>query len=315
MLNQTAQKTALGAGFILFAAQMAIGASGVFARFALNGTGPFMVSALRLTIASIILLAIYLRSQKQAVSRPHELLFALCGFALAVHFVTWMASLCYVSVATATLIISTTPLWTTLYDLIVLKNKPSTKFWAGFGLAAAGTWLIVMGSGAASTPGHQSDPGHIGEILAAVGGVAFAFYLVAIRAVTDKYATLTMITRTYSWAAIFLWIAALIVGEAIPGYNMQSWAGILAMALISQSFGHTGLNISLKSFAPRVVALSTLLEPVIAGIMASILFGEILSTQMIIGAAVLLFALALVMSDSAASPLKEKEKAEELASL
>jgi drug/metabolite transporter (DMT)-like permease len=173
----------------------------------------------------------------------------------------------------------TTPLWTTLYDLIVLRNKPSPKFWLGFVLSALGTWLIVMGGSGAGTAGaaaQQINPAHIGEILAAIGGIAFAFYLVAIRAVTEKYSTLTMITRTYSWSAVFLWIAALVSGEALPGGHLQSWGGILAMALISQSFGHTCLNISLKSFAPRIVALSTLLEPVIAGILASILFGEVI---------------------------------------
>jgi drug/metabolite transporter (DMT)-like permease len=311
MLKMKVASTAFSAGLLLFASQTAIGASGIFARFALSGTGPVMVSALRLTIASAILIAVHLRSDRQAVSRRHEQLFCFCGIALAAHFATWMASLCYVSVATATLIISTAPLWTTLYDLVVLKNRPSLKFWCGFLLAGLGTFLIVTGNTAGGASHnlavHNFGAELFGEMLAAIGGIAFAFYLIVIRSITHTYSTLTIITRTYSWSAVFLWLAAIGFGESMPGTNIQSWSGIFAMALIAQLFGHTCLNASLKTFAPRIVALTTLLEPVIAGVLASIIFGEILSTQMIIGAVLLLGALALVMASS-----RTEEKVEEV---
>ena len=297
--------TALTAGAILFAAQMAIGASGIFARFALQGTGPVMVSALRLTIASLILIVVYLRSERQAVSRRHEILFAICGLALSAHFATWMASLCYITVATSTFIICTAPLWTTLYDIVVLKNKPTMKFWLGFVFAAIGTYLIVAGSASSVSGGDlsvsslkHSDIPYFGELLAAVGGLAFAFYLIAIRSVTHNYKTLTIITRTYSWSSVFLWVFALGVGDKVPGLNFESWSGILAMALVVQMFGHTCLNASLKTFEPRVVALTTLLEPIIAGVLASFIFGEAITLQMIAGGVLLIGALALVMAIS-----------------
>lgn len=301
------ESTVVRAGLVLVASQVAIGSSGIFARFALHGTGPVMVSALRLTIASLILLVVCLRSERQTVSTRHEMLFAICGFALAAHFATWLASLCYVSVATSTFLVSTAPLWTTLYDVIVLKKKPAMKFWYGLFLAIIGTVLIVTGTAdnAASAKAlMSSNIPFFGELLALIGGVAFAFYLIAIRSVSKSYKTLTIITRTYSWSAVFLWLAALGFGESVPGANVESWSGILAMALVAQIFGHTCLNAALKTFEPRVVALTTLLEPVVAGVLAAIFFGEMLSGQMIAGAGLLLGALALVL---AASPVDDEE--------
>ncbi len=48
-----------------------------------------------------------------------------------------------------------------------------------------------------------------------------------------------------------------------------AWLGILAMALVSQLLGHTALNAALRDFTPSTIALTTLLEPVIAGLLAA----------------------------------------------
>ena len=58
---------------------------------------------------------------------------------------------------------------------------------------------------------------------------------------------------------------------------MRAWGGILAMALVSQLLGHTGMNAALRWFSPSAVSFSTLLEPVIAACWRSLLFGETLS--------------------------------------
>ncbi|MFX5207090.1 hypothetical protein ABTC99_20735, partial [Acinetobacter baumannii] len=55
------------------------------------------------------------------------------------------------------------------------------------------------------------------------------------------------------------------------------------------------INASLKVFSSRIVALK-LLEPVIAAVLAAVIFHEHLSPQMIAGSVVLLAALALIMS-------------------
>lgn len=58
---------------ILFGAQLAVGAAAIFARFALQGAGPIVVSALRLTVAALPLLIYgWSRSKTISVSRHHE---------------------------------------------------------------------------------------------------------------------------------------------------------------------------------------------------------------------------------------------------
>ncbi len=256
-----------------------------------------MVSALRLTIASLIVLSFAaLSGHRKKLKYKHELLLALCGMALAAHFASWMIALCHVSIASATLLLSTSPLWTGLYDSIILKRKTTTIFWFGMAVSAVGTIIFVCGI-PSIVKIETTNGAFFGEIIAAFGAIVFAFYLIAIRSVTHQYSTLTIITRTYSWAAIFLWIAAIAVQEKIPGTDIESWSGIVATAIITQLLGHTFLNASLKTFPSNTVALTTLLEPVCAAILASIVFQETLSAQMILGAVTLLAGLALVMAE------------------
>lgn len=277
----------------LFGAQAAIGAAAIFARFALHGAGPVVVSALRLTIAGLPLLAFSWRQGKTlSIPGKHELLFALSGVALAVHFATWIGSLRCTSVAVSTLLVCTSPVWTALYDTFILKQKMSRSFWWAFMAAGLGVGLIVCSAGReALEPGLEWT----GELLAIVGAIAIACYLIAIRSVSHLYPTVVIVGRTYSWSALVLSIVALLMHEMPPGNDSVSWGGILAMALISQLLGHTGMNASLRYFSSSTVAFSTLLEPICAAILAALLFKEGLTVLTISGSILVLGALAVIL--------------------
>jgi drug/metabolite transporter (DMT)-like permease len=169
------------------------------------------------------------------------------------------------------------------------------KFWLAFFAAGFGIFQIVTAG--AELNGTAPIAGRIllGEVFAASGGIAFAAYLITIRSISNAYPTLVIVGRTYSWAALALVLCALCVGESPPHNDTVSWAGIVAMALISQLLGHTGLNASLRSFSATVVALSTLLEPVFAAILAALLLQEHLSLQTILGCFIVLASLAVIL--------------------
>jgi drug/metabolite transporter (DMT)-like permease len=67
------------------------------------------------------------------------------------------------------------------------------------------------------------------------------------------------------------------------------------MALVSQLFGHTALNAAVRVLTATFVSTMTLLEPVIAGILAASIFGERLGPATAIGACVILAAIGLAL--------------------
>jgi drug/metabolite transporter (DMT)-like permease len=91
-------------------------------------------------------------------------------------------------------------------------------------------------------------------------------------------------------------LLALIARQPPPALHAYAaWGGILAMALISQLLGHTGMNAALRWFSPTAVSFSTLLEPVFAAALALVLFGETLSAPAVIGGAVLLGSIGTIL--------------------
>lgn len=271
---------------ILIGGNLAVGASAIFARYALGGAGPLTVSALRLAIAAIAVRAILFAIRPSgSLNAREERLLGWAGAALALHFATWIASLNYMSVAAATLLVCTTPLWTALYEAIVLKRPPARALWLAMAGGAVGTVLLVGGDTT-----HPPIPGHemLGTALALIGAVTIGAYLFIVREVRREISTWTIVARTYTWAAIALAASALLAHQAIPVNDGRAWFGILAMALLSQTCGHTLFNLALRYVSPSTIALSTLIEPVAAAALAVILFSEHLGALAILGAVLVL---------------------------
>jgi len=285
----------------LLSAQLAIGAAAIFARFALAGAGPLAVSALRLGIATLAMLAFAGALQK--ISARRELAFGIAGLALAVHFAAWIASLLYTSVAISTLLVTTTPLWTELYEVVRERQAPTRSFCLSLGLAFCGVVLIVLHR---TTPAPVPGRALLGDGLALIGSAAIAAYLLIVRDAGARHvrplATQQIVARTYSWAALGLVVGAVAAHEPAPRLSaVDAWSGILAMALVSQLLGHTALNAALRDFSPSTIALSTLLEPVIAGLLAAALFGEALGPTAIAGGALVLAAIAITLRRTAST--------------
>ena len=100
---------------LLAGAQLAIGAAAIFARFALTAAGPLSVVGAAHGNRALCrssrwpLCAAVTRSTRSA----DRAAFARSpGFALAVHFGTWIASLQHASVAVSTLLVCSTPVFT-----------------------------------------------------------------------------------------------------------------------------------------------------------------------------------------------------------
>lgn len=274
-----------------------MGGAAIFARFALSGAQPLAVTAGRLAIASAVLLAIAAaRRDLGAVRSPRDrAIFASAGVALALHFAAWIWSLEYTSVAISTLLVATTPVWTSIYDAAVYRRPIRAMSWLAMAMGGAGLVLVVgFSSARVPVPGHALA----GGLLALAGAFAIGAYFVLVRAIRSAYSTRAIVTRTYSWAAVVTVAAALAARQPPPAaHNAVAWGGIAAMALVSQLLGHTALNAALRWFSPSAVAFTSLLEPVIAGVIALYVFGERLSPQALGGGALVLVAIALFLRE------------------
>ncbi|HTC30509.1 MAG TPA: DMT family transporter [Candidatus Acidoferrum sp.] len=272
-----------------------MGAAAIFARYALSAAAPLAVAAARLCIAAAILLVVALVAHERTIAptTAQRAILLAAGAVLAVHFATWIASLDYTTVAISTLLVSTSPLFTTLYDAIVRRRRFPLTVPVALIAGIAGLLMITR---SANSPAPIAGHALLGAALALAGAAAFAAYLLLVREVRADLSTRAIVTTTYSAAAAVLVILALIAHQPPPPLHAYAaWGGILAMALISQLLGHTGMNAALRWFSPTAVSFSTLLEPIFAAGLALVLFGETLSGLAIAGAVILLGSIGTVL--------------------
>lgn len=291
---------------VLALAQIAVGAAAIFARFALMGAPPLAVAASRLGIAAAVLLLIAAIRPRhgQALDHPEAskgfaLIFITAGIALAIHFASWIWSLEYTSVAISTLLVATTPIWTALYDSAVHKRHLSPLAWLAVAIGGAGLVLVV-----GFTTTRPPIPGHhvLGAVLAITGAIAIGAYFILVREVRSSFGTRAIVTRTYTWAAVALIIATVAAHQSPPAINdAKAWGGIIAMALVSQLMGHTAMNAALRWFTPSAVAFTTLLEPVVAALLALAIFGERLTPAALAGGVFVLLAIGMFLREEAAT--------------
>ncbi len=297
-----------GRTLILILAVFLISTGGLFAHRALMEATPLALAAWRLGLASVFFLsweALGSRREKaKKVLSPGQvaLRLLLAGVCLALHFLTWFAAMEHTSVARATLLVSTVPLWTTLGSALLGHGRVTGRYWLALGLAGLGIAFVTQTS--------AQPPSRLlfwGDLLATFGGVMFAVYLLAVEGLHTVISTRRQVTVTYSVAAIVLWIVLLIHGGVTLQYSQSVWLALLGMTIGPQIFGHTLLNVSLRYFPSSTVAFATLLEPVIVAVLAWIIFHQALTGGQIFGGILVILSLALVIAYQTGSGHVESE--------
>ncbi len=261
------------------------------------------MAAGRLAIAGAIVFSVMLARRGLRVHDPAtELRLVLAGLALATHFACWIASLRYTSVAVSTLLVTTTPVFTEIAEVARTRRmRPLAA--ASILLALAGVAIVTLPHGATAATGLEEARPLLGAGLALIGAVAIGAYLLLVRASDARYGTLAVVGRTYAVAAVVLIAAAAVAGEGPPApSNGAAWAGIVAMALVSQLYGHTAFNAAVRTFSATFVSMTTLAEPIVAALLAAWLFHEALGRTTLAGAALVFLGIAVALRDEARRP-------------
>ena len=278
---------------ILLLAVFLVSTAGLFAHQALSEATPLAIAAWRLGLAALFFGGLSLlpsglpRGPLPPGARWRLMLAGLC---LAAHFVTWFAALDRTSVARATLLACTTPLWTTLGSFLLGRRRPSVGDLAALAVAAIGLWLVTQSSAQTATRAT-----FLGDVFGLSAGLLFGSYLLCVEGLHETISSQRQVTLAYSVAAGLLWAMLLVRGGATFSYSPRVWKALLGMTLGPQIFGHTLLNWSLRHFSSSLVAFSILLEPIIAALLAWYLLGQTLTRVQLFGGVLVLVALALVI--------------------
>jgi drug/metabolite transporter (DMT)-like permease len=222
-----------------------------------------------------------------ALDRADLARLAASGMFLAVHFALWNASLGLTTVAAATTLVSSAPLFVGLGS-ILLGEPPTARAWAGIVLATAGAVVIGAGDAIANGSVGGGSAALLGDVLAFGGAVAMAAYLLLGRVARRRLPVSTYAASVYGVAAAVLLPACLLTGSDLGGYEAASWLALAGVVAGPQLLGHTVFNGLLASVSASLVAVVMLLEPVVATGLAWWLFGELPGPSLWAGAPMVL---------------------------
>ncbi|MCF4152140.1 DMT family transporter [Dethiosulfovibrio sp. F2B] len=271
------------ADLVMFLAVFATSTGSIFAKAA--NAPSLTVAAYRVGLASLVLvpMAFMLRRDEiRSLSSRDWKDTVLSGTALAVHFASWISSLSFISVASCVVLVNTAPLWVAMMAPFLTGERINGKTATAIAVAVSGAVIIGWGDFSSGSEAWK------GDLLAVLGAITMAIYLLLGRRVREKVSLLSYVSVCYGTAAILLWTVALIGPYRTWGFSSGTWWAFWGMAIIPQLLGHSAYNWALRWVSPSVVSVVLLGEPVCSSVMALFLFGEPLGLKTIIGGCLIL---------------------------
>jgi len=215
-------------------------------------------------------------------------LMVAAGVALALHFGTWIPSLRLTSVASATALCSLQVGWVVAWEFLRGRRYPKAAI-VGMVIALAGTVVV---SGVDLTVSGEAVTG---DLLALLGGIGTAAYMVIGARVRETTGTSTYTVVAYGTCALVLGVACLVSGQDLVGYDAKQWGLLVLLTCTAQLLGHSVFNHLLATTSPTNVGLVLLLEVPGAAILAALFLHQRPPVATFLGLAVILAGMALVI--------------------
>jgi drug/metabolite transporter (DMT)-like permease len=193
------------------------------------------------------------RGELRAMSGHDLALGVLAGGLLAAHFATWVPSITYTSVSSATALVSTQPIWAALIARRLGHHIP-TRAWIGIVVAVGGAALVT------GVDVTVSSRALAGDVLAIAGGACAAAYMFAGNRVRQSLSTTTYTAVCYVTTSLVLLVVCAAAGRPLAGYSANTWLKLAALTAGAQFLGHSLFNRVLGTTSPTVVSLAILFE-------------------------------------------------------
>jgi drug/metabolite transporter (DMT)-like permease len=250
---------------------------------------PLALNALRFPLAALALGALLwgrpgpLLPERKDV--PRVILLALLGNVL--YQLCFIFGIDWTLAGNASLLLSTTPVWTVIFSSIAGHEPPTRWVILGVSATLVGMTLVVWGRGDALSLGSETVRG---DLLMVAASILWSAYTVGGRTPVSKYGPL----RMTSWA---IWIATpFLVLMGLPslrttelsGISVRSWLGVAYAGLLAIALAYVLWYRGVQRLGNSRTAVYSNLVPVAALITAWVWLGETPARTQLLGAGIIL---------------------------
>jgi drug/metabolite transporter (DMT)-like permease len=247
----------------------------------------------RLIIATVLVALFGLITHQPLLLQRQQLpRFIFYGLVTALHFIFYIASLSFTTIAHTLAITYTSPIFVTIFSALVLHEPLPLRKYFGIGLTILG--IAIM---AGFEPHYTSCSLHgqcmlLGDGLALLSALCFSIYSIAGRGERDRHPLFRYTTNVYGLAALWL-LPAFLFFAFQHSYSLAAVGALLALGIFPLGLGHTLYNAAVRKIHATYANLIATQEVTGGVILGVLLLHEIPSATTIIG---LLITLAGIIS-------------------
>lgn len=267
-------------------------ASGNVSKFLLQSeVTPFQLVQLRTTIAAVLLLLFLFvrRRDLLKIARSDLLYFITLGIILAVMLFAYLYAISRIHVAAAVLLQYQAPVLIALYSFFFQQNKMSVFTIASIVGAITGCYFMV---GAYHlTILNMNKEGILAGLASAV---ALAFYSIRSEYGMRTYSAWTVLCYALLGAAI-VWNVIIPPFAAFTAhYSTSAWGWIVFVSILGTIAPFGLYNEGVRRIHSTHASITATLEPVMAGLIAYALLGEVLNPLQLVGAGLVIASVLLL---------------------
>jgi drug/metabolite transporter (DMT)-like permease len=245
------------------------------------GLPPAELVQIRLTLATLtLLLTLLIFDRKRMIISLKDLpYFFVLGFVgvAGVQF-TYYYTISKIHVGPAVLIQYLSPVWIALYAFVFQKEPLTKTKLAALLLALLGCYFTVGG--------YRLDLfrlNRIGIVSGLISSLFFSFYALYGEKGLKKYDPWTLILYGFGFGAVFYWLLISPMRVIAGGYSFKIWVAFLYIAIFSTLIPFGLYFKGIERVRATRASITATWEPVVAGVTAYFVLGEVLSPFQVVG--------------------------------
>lgn len=267
-----------------------------FTKLALVDVPPFLLAALRCTLASVFLGLLLVRRGLQDVrvlTADDLRAFAILGFSGILISTTFNYVAIYLTTASNAVILqASTPVMVAVGARLYLGERLRALQWLGVGCSAAGVLLVVTRG---EWEALRLESLHAGDFIVLFSLAGWTAYTIYGKRILALHSPALATTLSYILGTLMLIPLALLTAPLFPPPRLASataWGVILYQAILG-ALAHVWWYEGVRTVGPSRSAIFMNFQPVVGVLLAAALLGEAIGAPQLLGGGAVLVGVAL----------------------
>ena len=277
---------------------MLFAGSFVAGKYATEEIDPLTTSLGRYLIALVFLCALvgHYKPSALKVARRDIALIGLLGLSgIAGYHYFFFSSLRYTELANTAIINAISPVLTGIAASAFLGERLGMRTYMGLGITILGV-IILLSRG--NLPALYHGQFNTGDMLMLMAVVCWVVYALTLKALSARYSSFTLTFHAVLSGVIILGVLASSEQplSQLVGMSGRSWYALIYMGVFASGLGYLLYTYCVSSLGPtRTSTTVYALVPLFVTVLAWVIFGQSITTSMLISAAMILPGLYLVL--------------------